>query len=214
MNNYNFETGDILLFHHNNSCNSCYNCFFSCFTDAIDCFTDSKYSHIALIIKDPDFVNFSAKGLFILESSFEPFPDAVDHKYKLGVELEDFDKFINNIKKTDSIFLRKLHCDRNDEFYEKLKEIQKTIHDKPYDCLPKDWINAFFHKTKGKNARSTKRFWCSALVAYVYMELGFLSKDLAWSYVTPKMFGTEKNNKYKLEYINCTLDKEQEIFND
>ena len=74
----------------------------------------------------------------------------------------------------------------------------------------KDWIAALFHETNGTDARTTKHFWCSALVAYLYMGWGFLPKDLAWSYVTPKMLGTEKD-KYELTFKNCIVESEQPL---
>ena len=47
---YNLETGDILLFSHKNSCNSCWNCLMSCFTDCIKCCTNSEFTHAAKIL--------------------------------------------------------------------------------------------------------------------------------------------------------------------
>ena len=55
------NTGDILLFHNKLNCKSCYRCIFSCFTGLIMCCTKSKYSHIAIVIKDPTYFLFSVK---------------------------------------------------------------------------------------------------------------------------------------------------------
>ena len=203
----NLETGDILLFQHNQNYKSCYNCFFSLFTGCIKCCTDSKYSHAAIVVKDPDFRDFKRKGLFILESSFEAFPDAVDHKYKLGVELEEFDKVLRDARRHGEVYYRKLSCVRNNEFYTKLSETYDLVKNKPYDCLPKDWISALLHRTTGDEAQSARHFWCSALVAFIYVKWGFLDQTVPWSYITPKMLGTEKN-EFPLKYINCTVSPE------
>jgi hypothetical protein len=40
---------------------------------------------------------------------------------------------------------------------------------------------------------------------------GFLPADTPWSLVSPKMFGSEINNGYNLEFKNCILDKEIKI---
>ena len=85
-----FQTGDILLFHHNNNFSSIESGFLSIFTDLIMWATKSKYSHTAIIIKDPEFTNPPLKGLYILESSYESFPDVEDKEFKLGVELEEW----------------------------------------------------------------------------------------------------------------------------
>lgn len=209
INKEELNTGDILLFHHVSKYNNCYNCVFSCFTDLIKYCTHSKYSHIGIIVRDPNFSNVQLKGLYVLESSFELFPDAEDHRYKLGVELEDFDKVIKN--SGGDIYIRKLNCERNEDFYKTLDEIHTDVYNKPYDALPRDWVDAVLHKYSGSNAQSTNHFWCSALVAYIYVRWGFLPSYTPWSLVSPKMFGTETDTKYKLEFLNCSLDNEIKI---
>lgn len=203
------QTGDLLLFHHVANYNNCYNCVFSCFTGLIQCSTNSKFSHCAMIVRDPTFTNPPLKGLYVLESSFELYPDVEDHKYKLGVELEEFDNVIKNAN--EDIYVRKLNCNRDDNFFNILADVHKITYDKPYDLLPQDWIDALFHKYSGKNAQSTKRFWCSALLAYTYVRWGFLPSYTPWSLISPKMFSSESNIKYRLEFLNCSLDKEIKI---
>ena len=68
--------------------------------------------------------------------------------------------------------------------------MHKTVYDKPYDCLPKDWIAALFHETNGTDARTTKHFWCSALVGYIYTQLGLLSENTDWSILRPSDFSS------------------------
>jgi len=206
-----FKTGDMLLFHHEADYNGCFNCLFSCFTELIEAFTQSKYSHAAIVIRDPDFTDPPLKGLYVLESSFELFPDAENHKYKLGVELEEFDKVIASAKENETIYWRRLNCVRDENFYRILKETHKIVHDKPYDLFPPDWINALLHK-KTQDGEITKRFYCSALVAFVYVQWGFLPKTTQWTYVTPKMLGSEKPDNYQLKYIECFVEKERRIF--
>jgi hypothetical protein len=203
------NTGDLLLFHHVSNYKNCFNCFFSCFTSLIQSCTHSKYSHIGIVVKDPTFTNPPLKGLYVLESSFELYPDVEDHKYKLGVELEEFDKVIRDAN--EDVYLRKLNCDRNENFFNILADVHKITHNKPYDVLPKDWIDALFHKYSGKNAQSTKQFWCSALVAYIYVRWGFLPSYTPWSLLTPKMFSTEDNGNYKIKFLNCKLGDEIKI---
>ena len=205
------NTGDILLFHDTRKCNSCYNSVFSCFTGLIECCTNSEFSHAAMVIRDPQFTDPPLKGLYILESSFESFPDVEDNKYKFGVELEDFDKVIESAKTHETIYWRKLRCVRDHKFYETLKEVHTEIHDKPYDFYPEDFINALIHKQGGATAQLTSRFFCSALVAYVYTQWGFLPYTTAWSRITPKMLSTENNGTYKLEFKNCQVNKEIQI---
>jgi|SaaInlV_165m_DNA_1040744.scaffolds.fasta_scaffold36346_1 cell wall-associated NlpC family hydrolase len=208
-----FQTGDILLFHNISNCKSCYRGVFSCFTDLIMCCSKSKYSHSAIVIRDPQFTNPPLKGLYVLESSYEAFRDAEDHKYKFGVELEEFNKVMNDARQHEEVYWRKLTCVRDKEFYDKLDNIHKNIHNKKYDCFPRDWLDAGLHKYKGNNKHRVSNFICSALVAYAYVEWGFLPNNTPWTLITPKMFGTEKRekNEYNLEFKNCFLDKEIRI---
>jgi hypothetical protein len=207
------NTGDILLFHHTNDYKSCYNCFFSCITGLIETCTESKFSHVALVIRDPQFTNPPRKGLFIMESSFESFPDAEDHKYKFGVELEEFDKVIDAAAPHDQIYWRKLKCNRDRNFFQLLKEAHEVVHNKPYDFYPPDFINALIHKKGGDTGQLTSRFFCSALVAYIYVQWGFLPYTTEWSRVTPKMFSYDipESEPYKLVFKNCRVYPEIQI---
>ena len=49
------------------------------FTNCIMCCTNSKYSHTAVIIKDPPWRE-DLKGYYIIESSYETFPESEDHE--------------------------------------------------------------------------------------------------------------------------------------
>ena len=64
--------------------------------------TKSKYSHCAIIVRDPTFCAEEKKGLYVLESSYEKFVDSEDGEYKLGCELEEFDK-VETFDKTRKI---------------------------------------------------------------------------------------------------------------
>ena len=49
MSRFDLDTGDLLLFDYHGGG------FFGVFTGLIKYFTKSKYSHIAMVLKDPDF---------------------------------------------------------------------------------------------------------------------------------------------------------------
>ena len=187
----NLETGDIILYSEHK--------YF--YEKVIQYFTNSKYTHIAMILKDPIYINPSLKGLYIIESGVESFNDAEDNEKKFGVQIVSFDKIME--KWEGEIFVRKLHCKRNEDFYKKLSEVHEMVHNKSYDLLPQDWIEAALGIG---HTKTTNRFWCSALISYIYIKLGLLDKSLEWSLVTPNEFGTENNKS--LKFINCYLDKE------
>jgi len=204
---YNFNTGDILLYEHINTYTGIKDYFFNFIDTIIRCATKSKYSHVSMIIKNPPW-NDELKGLYIIESSYETIPDSEDHETKLGVELIPLKYILENGE--NHLYFRKLHCERNAEFNEKLCTAHSVVHNRPYDTSIIDWLKAWWNIKKG-NVQKKKTFWCSALVSYLYCSLGFLDKKLPWTIISPKQLGTESNNKNALTFINCQLDKEIKI---
>ena len=193
------ETGDLLLFHGT-----------SILSTILEYFGRSKYSHIGMIIKNPKFLNDKLKdGLYVLESSYGYKPDEEDHQIKFGVQLHK----LEDIYKPNTIYVRKLkNIIRDDIFYEKLKNIHNIIHNKPYDLHIMDWIMAEENISKPISInplwKITNRFWCSALISYVYLRLGWVS-DVNWSLVAPCEFSS-KESKGSLLFI-CSLDDEIEL---
>jgi len=196
MNIDDLETGDMLLF------NGYY--FLS---RLIEYFTDSIYSHVGVIIVDPTFDNKILKGIYVLESGYEPVVDVENNRHKYGVQLTDLNTILNNYN--GKLFVRKLHCIRSDMFYENLNQIHSDVHNLPYDFDPIDWIKAEFEINIG-NVQKRNTFWCSALVVYVYIKLGFLCKNISWTLIKPQDLSSKSN---KLLFYNCVLDKDIELLN-
>ena len=199
------ETGDLLLF------NSHHSGLFSFFTSLIKWGTHSNYSHIGIVLKNPKFINPSLKGLYLWESSYNGEPDPQDGKIKLGVQITPLYEIINYYKKNGgSIFVRKINSTSdipiNEIFNDKiLIDIHNKVYDKPYDIVPTDWIGAFLKYDI--EPQKTNRFWCSALVGYIYTRVGILNKNTDWSILTPNNFSLSGEN---LNYTNIAkLDKSE-----
>ena len=192
------ETGDILLLKEN-----------WWFSRLIQYFTNSKYSHCGIIIKNPDFTPIPLRGLYLLESTgFLRTKDAEDHEHKFGVQLTPLQDVFERQSK---IYWRKLFCKRDHTFYESLKIIHSVVHNTPYDDKPIDWIKTKFQIRLG-NLQNKKRFFCSALCAFVYTSLGFLPEHTNWTIIPPCEFGTEPHTDFiPLRFINCVVDEEVEI---
>lgn len=203
---YNFQTGDILLYQHKYRWFSAWDYLFNIIDYVIQKGTCSKYTHIAIIVKDPSW-NKDLKGYFIIESNLENTPDAEDHKIKMGVELIPLEYVYTSSLEGNFIYHRKLNCIRDEKFYNKWNDIHKVIHNKPYDILITDWIKALFKWNIG-DTHKTNTFWCSALAAYIYCQLGFLKKDIDWTLISPVEFSCKQK---QLEFINCELDDEIEL---
>jgi len=205
-----FQTGDLLLFHHTPDYSSLRKGFMTICMKVIAWWTGSKYDHAALIVKDPLFTNpeFMRDGLFVLESSCDDhLKDVEDHKYKVGDELESFEKVLE--KWSGQVYWRSVDCVRDVEFYRRLDKAHTVVHGKPYDFKPADWFRAEFLLRKKKMDRSTKAFFCSALVSYVYTELRLLPEDTDWGIVSPDQLGTELNmERPKVIFQRCMVADE------
>ena len=188
------DTGDIILYH----------CKKGIFGRIIQYFTMSGYSHIGVVLKNPQFTEKPLLGMFLWESSDEKFPDSEDGKCKIGVEIVELEKVINDVYKNDThdLYYRKLFVEEPIS-QEKLKEIHNIVHNKPYDFIPTDWLEALIGRDN--IPQKTDRFWCSALVGFIYTKLGLLPENTDWSIMRPSDF-SEKSN---IKLLNGSyLDKE------
>ncbi len=184
------KTGDLLLF--NFKASGC----FGCFTRCIKWGTHSNYSHIGMILRDPTYINPNLRGLFVWESSWEGHPDPQDGKLKLGVQITPIQEILQEYQGKGNVFVRQLICSPNLFNKEKLLQIHNVVYDKPYDIVPKDWVEAFFKKDS--DPQKTDRFWCSALVGYIYTQAGVLDSNTDWSILVPNDFSLDGENlKFK-----------------
>lgn len=176
------KTGDILLFTTKLTFNP-----ISWLGCLIQKFTNTRYSHVGMIVKDPTWANPDLKGLYLWESSFNGTPDPQDNKVKLGVQLTPLEMIL---KRTNhDIYYRAIKD--NHYFTEStLQAIHKDVYDKPYDVTPIDWFDAYI-KTP-LVGRKTNTFFCSALVGYIYSKAGLLVPDVDWSLLWPSDFSVEK----------------------
>ena len=52
-----------------------------------------------------------------------------------------------------------------------------------------DWIEGIIRKDS--EPQKTNRFWCSALLGYIYTSCGILKQDTDWSILRPSDFSIE-----------------------
>ena len=176
------KTGDLILFTgHTHG-------WLKYFSSMIEYSTHSNYSHIGMIIKDPSFISPSLKGTYVWESGWEGEKDPQDGKIKLGVQITPLKEILENFSES-KIIIRKVNCPPLTFTDEILNEIHNTVYDKPYDIIPKDWVEALFRKDG--EPQKTDRFWCSALVGYIYTKCGILKEDTDWSILRPSDFSLD-----------------------
>jgi len=182
------QTGDLLLFRGEG--------WISTLVEYVGC---SRYSHVGVLIQNPSFLHPGlADGWYVLDSSWGCGPDSEDHQVKFGVQLHRLEDIIQ-LYPYHSMYIRHITAVRDDSFYEKLKEAHAVVHNKPYDLHVMDWIAAKENMVQPFEVSSlwkfTDRFWCSALVSYIYVKLDWIS-ELNWSLVAPREFSsTESTGK-------------------
>lgn len=193
------ETGDLLLFHGT-----------TLLSNILEYFGQSKYSHIGMIVKNPKFLNDHLEdGIYVLDSSYGYKPDEEDNQIKYGVQIHKLEDIIK-LYDPYMIYIRKVkNVIRDNIFYEKLKEIHTTIYNKPYDLNIIDWITALENLSNPITInplwKKTNRFWCSSLISYIYLKLGWIS-DVNWSLIAPREFSS-KESTGQLLFI-CVLEDE------
>ena len=187
MSKYNLNTGDILLFDYEGGGSM------GIFSWLIKKATKSNITHVGMVLKDPVFINPSLKGYYVWESGWEGTPDPQDGKVKFGVQITPFEEIFQNYKKKNGkIYVRRVTCPINLFTTEKLLQIHEIVYDKIYDIIPTDWIEAAFRRDD--NPQKTSRFWCSALVGYIYNKCGIIEKKTDWSVLRPADFAIGSEN--------------------
>lgn len=190
-----FDTGDLILFEDKS-----HNSWLDYLSYLIQYFTDSKYSHVGMVVKDPLIKGKTIKGLYLLESTgLDHMIDIDDHKTKFGVQIVDLHK---RLQSDDDIFYyRKLNKDRDETFNDLYNKTYVIVKDKPYDINPLDWCKADFDLKKG-NVQKTNTFFCSALVSFMLVSLNILPRDTDWTIMRPKDLGTENGTRLDLSMYN------------
>lgn len=105
-----------------------------------------------------------------------------------GVSFVKWDEFVrvNNIY--SEIFVRKLHCTRDDAFYDTLESFLDQVQGNKYGL---NLGNILFSKQKGSMAITKgkqledRSFFCSELAIKCYKELGLVTSEKASSQFTP-----------------------------
>jgi hypothetical protein len=204
------QTGDLLLCHSGQSdalppSASWTDWLFGVFTSLIDRFTSSPYSHVAVVLRDPgNFLDGDgrpplADGLYVWESSYEAgVPDPQDGVVgKVGVRVTPLEDFLGDFSCARSrVVHRALIGTGVAEALSEanLRAAHAVVYDKPYDLWPRDWYNAAVRRDR-PHPRTTDRFWCSALVAYIYTRCGVLEASTEWTTVRPCDFALASDSQ-------------------
>ena len=170
------NTGDILLFSD-----------YSIFSKIIRFGTRSEYSHVAIVLKDPHFIHPEFNGVFVWDTY-------LDNTQKTGIHITPIEQYIQNKKHLKCTY-RKLSGPIINP--KTLCSIYNTVKFTPYDVCPMDWIEALLQIDP--SPKKIDRFWCSALIGYIYTICGIINEGTDWSLLIPKDFSIE-SNKLQFKY--------------
>ncbi len=178
----NIKSGDLILFSGN-----------AWYSKIIEYFTNSKYSHIGIVLQD-------GEKWWLLESGYESYSST---NKVFGVQLTDLEKIYNENK--GYIYIRTLK--KNTEIIDlssTIKKCYENVKNCPYDTDVCDWICALL-EIKGdipelKYERKDK-FWCSALTTFVLEKCEIVNSQDYWTLIAPCDYSC-KYQKSRIQFIN------------
>jgi len=195
-------TGDLILYSGTNNILS----------NLVKYATSSIWSHVGIVIRDPDFLINSTKkkGLYLLNSTGYYDTDIECNTTRLGVQLVDLKTNIENYE--GLIVARYLLEINNKRDYEEnerrnkiFRDVYQTVYEKTYDYLPLHIIVALLHNYGYTfadnliNCRHTDYLFCSALVAYLYTITGIMEKNTKWSLTVPDFFSHNLHETFNFD---------------
>jgi len=202
------ETGDLMLFTEKKSITGWW-----LLDKCIEYFTHSPYVHVGIVVVDPPFL--VSTGTYLWECGYEACVNPETGKQNIGVRLTPMDVVISKDK---NIYVRKCKSYISDKA---LQKIHSEVFLKPYDMCLSDWLLATLRIDI--KPQKTDRFWCSAFIAYIFTQLGWLDANTDWSIIRPcdlsssstylswksKYYGqdTQYNNLQQTSLISCLKAK-------
>lgn len=188
MTQINMNTGDLLIFHGT-----------SWYSYLIEWFGGSRISHVGVYLHHPERIDGLLTGPLALKSPTDQYVmhsaygrSAETGEYIFGVHIEPFEDVVAVYGKSN-VWVRKIHAKRDEDFYTRLVDAHTCLHAKPYDLTLVDWLQAeirlkysdHFRPIMDRWVHRTDRFWCSAMVTYLFVRLNWVFPNVDWTFVTP-----------------------------
>lgn len=186
-----FQTGDILLFQSN------FTGLFGWWAYVVSIVTGSRWTHVAMIIDSPTYVDPSYKGLYVIESGSEPWSS------ELGTIVSPIAKVVGGGGHS-LVAARRVYHSISD-IDTRMAVAYAAVKGKPYDTNILDLAGNEFRLPELVSGRKLDAFVCSTLVGYLYTAIGLLKEDTSWFYLQPWHFSEQYAS---LPLNGCTLGPE------
>ncbi len=175
------RTGDIILFSGK-----------SIVSHLIRMFTKSKWSHVSMALRMPEY-----DVVFIWEpTSLLSLKDAIDGKAKYGAKLELLSERLRMYDGEVAIrHLIGIDLDIDPETRKKLMELRKEIRSRPYKEDLIKFMKLAYNGPWGNNVEDLPSLFCGELVAEAYQRVGLLPEPpegMSANEYTPKDFSEQK----------------------
>lgn len=200
------STGDILLLKNSDPNKSW---FITLYDTLINYFTQSPYTHTAMVLKDPTWIRDDLKGLYVYESGIEPLPDEEDGKQKFGVQLTSLDTVLS--VGNPEVYVRYLEKGQELITTEILKQVHDETHNTLYDFFPQNLLRAAFHVQPDKNYQHTNAMFCSALVSFMCVRFNFLPQKTDWSEVSPADLSSNQTSNF-IQFLDTVQYSEDILY--
>lgn len=174
------HTGDILLFGVN-----------GCLSHLIAQALDSHWTHVAMVLQNPVFLNPQWVGTYVIQATVILAPG---RESVFGVEVVPLANVLGTHR---MVALRRLEGERPLGWEAPLGPLYQNMRDASFDLDPRRWLPAllshwigptFQHWVHQETDAVPTSFFCSSLVGFLYCKLGLLPPDHPWSVMTPADF--------------------------
>lgn len=146
----------------------------------------SHYSHVALILRDPTYIQDSLYGEYMLESGEESRPCVVGGEMAWGVQLQHWPWILTSYP--GEVYVRRIQWIHQPRGIDSMIAAawDETKHAR-YDTNLIDLLEADLGRSLGGSVTKTDEFVCSMYAAYVLTKCGVLP-DVDWGTLCPRDF--------------------------
>lgn len=184
------QTGDLLLFRGS-----------SVWTSILRQAQQSDYTHCAMVLRSPTWIDERLTGMYFIEAGREVVPDpATGQSATWGVHIQPIEAAWMGGSDSDTVWHRRVNCTRDADFYERLTQAYAHVSRKPYSRDVRDWLNALLFVRTGEHLDVSMpesdydtEYWCSSLLGCLYVHLGLLPADTVWSLLAPTAFSAQEH---------------------
>jgi hypothetical protein len=155
----------------------------------IEWFTGSPYSHIALGLHSPTYIDAKlAEGYYIIESGEELRPCVTSGQLVWGPQIQPWREILDSYP--GRVYVRRFQWLNRPpparDIEQRMLEAWQATSSAVYDDNPLDWIRDELGLNLDSDCRKTNEFVCSVYAAYLLYCIGVLPTTIEWGHFLPR----------------------------